>query len=465
VPTIPLAPQTALLVANRAEQADVAVLLRGLGFNAVHVDGLEAIKSLRDPVSLCLIDLRENGEAMRVARAIRTQQPQAVVIGIADPSRPTAAADAIRAGVFDVLPRPPSARDLEALIANAREQSALASSAVKSASVDVASYGIVGTSASMRTVMDLVQRAAPGRCGILICGERGSGREMVARAIHAHALDREAPFVKLDCVGPTPEEIERHLFGDVNKRGGGTPERRSLERVSRNSLLFDANGGILFLENAAELPARVQARLVRVLRDREVFVESQRDSMALDIRPIAAVDGSIEAALDEGRLRTDLYERLSLIRIDVPALRQRREDIPVLATHFVKELCKANDRPIKTLTRSALTLLSALPWRGNAPELRGLLERLILLVPQGLIRLEDVLAHTHLEGSVSPTGVDATLRQARAKFERDYIAAVLQHQHGRIAEAARILGIQRTNLYRKMRRLNLMRTKSSAREA
>ena len=163
-------------------------------------------------------------------------------------------------------------------------------------------------------------------------------------------------------------------------------------------------------------------------------------------------------------MRPDLYERLSLIRVDVPALRQRREDVPVLATHFLKELCKASGKPVKTLTRPALTLLAALPWRGNALELRTLLERLILLVPGGLIRLEDVLAHTQLEGNVSPTGLDATLRQARAKFERDYIAAVLQHHRGRIADAAKVLGIQRTNLYRKMRRLNLMRPKPVARE-
>jgi two-component system nitrogen regulation response regulator NtrX len=143
----------------------------------------------------------------------------------------------------------------------------------------------------------------------------------------------------------------------------------------------------------------------------------------------------------------------------------RREDIPVLATHFLKDICRANKTPIKTLTRSALTLLAALPWRGNAPELRALLERLVQLVPQGLIRLEDVLAQTQLEGSLSPSGHDATLRQARARFERDYIAAVLQHRHGRIAEAAKVLGIQRTNLYRKMRRLNLMRGKSPERAA
>ena len=128
MPTQVAAP-TALLVASRAEQADVAVLLRGLGFNAVQVEGADALNALREPLSLCLIDLRENGDALRVARAVRAQQPHAVVIGIADPSRATASADAIRAGVFDVLPRPPSARDLEALIANAREQAALASSA------------------------------------------------------------------------------------------------------------------------------------------------------------------------------------------------------------------------------------------------------------------------------------------------------------------------------------------------
>jgi two-component system response regulator HydG len=465
VTTTQVAVQTALLVAARHDQHDVAVLLRDMGYQTLHAERAEAIDAVREPISVCLIDLRQNGEALRAARAMRSQHPHAIVIGIADPARPTAAADAIRAGVFDVLPRPPAAADLEALLANAREQAAQAAGD-SHRPADSAAYGITGTSTAMRGVMELVQRAANGRCGILVCGERGSGREMIARAIHAHALHRNAPFIKVDCSGPAPEELELLLFGVLNRRTAtGAPERRSLERVARQSRLFDAAGGILFLENAVELPARVQARLVRALRDREVFPDDSRDPVALDVRPVASVDSTIDAALDEGRIRADLYERLSLIRIDMPALRQRREDIPVLATHFLKELCRANDKPIKTLTRAALTLLSALPWRGNAPELRGLLERLILLVPHGLIRLEDVLAHIQLEGSISPTGFDATLRQARAKFERDYIAAVLQHQHGRIPEAARVLGIQRTNLYRKMRRLNLMRAKTPAREA
>jgi DNA-binding NtrC family response regulator len=465
MPNIVQAGTKALLVAGRSDHAELETLLRGMGYQPMVISAADQMAALRDPVALCLIDLRQNGEALRSARAARAQYPQSVVIGVADPNRPASAADAIRAGVFDVLPRPPSPRDLEALVANAREQASLASTQLPLPSSELMAYGVIGTSPAMRLVMDLVQRAAPGRCGMLICGERGTGREMIARAIHSHGTNRNAPFVKVDCSGPTPEDIEMQLFGVLNKRAGTEPsEGRSLERVARACRLVEAAGGILFLENVTELPARLQGRLVRVLRDREVFVDDGRDPVALDIRPIAAVDGTITSALDEGRLRPDLYERLSLIRVDVPALRQRREDIPVLATHFLKELCKGSGKPVKTLTRSALTLLAALPWRGNALELRALLERLILLAPGGLIRLEDVLSHTQLEGSVSPTGLDATLRQARAKFERDYIAAVLQQHRGRIADAAGVLGIQRTNLYRKMRRLNLMRPKPGGRD-
>ena len=455
---------TALLVTGTAARIEIEGILRDMGYATVHVDAKEAMRNLTDPVSLCLIDLHENGEAVRIAREMRAQQPQAVVIGVADPARPSAAADAIRAGVFDVLPRPPSARDLEALIANAREQAALAANGAPRPS-DALPFGIVGSSPAMRMVLDLAQRASSARCGIVIRGERGSGREMVARAVHSFGPSRTAPFVKVDCSGPTPEDIELQLFGSVTRRSTpGSNERPSLERVGRQSRLREATSGVLFLENVVEMPARLQTRLVRVLRDREVLVDEGREPVQLDLRPIASVDTTIDAAVEEGRLRADLHERLSLIRIDVPALRQRREDIPALATHFLKELCRANNRPMKTLTRPALTLLSALPWRGNTPELKGLLERLVLLVPHGLIRLEDVLTHTQLEGTISPMGLEATLKQARSRFERDYITAVLQHQHGRIADAARVLGIQRTNLYRKMRRLNLMRTKSPARD-
>ena len=155
---------TALVVTATSSRVEIETILRDMGYSTVHVGAKDALRGLADPVSLCLIDLRENGDAVRIARAIRAQQPQAVVIGVADPDRPSTAADAIRAGVFDVLPRPPSARDLEALIANAREQAALASNGSPRPHESLP-YGIVGSSPAMRTVIDLAQRAASARCG------------------------------------------------------------------------------------------------------------------------------------------------------------------------------------------------------------------------------------------------------------------------------------------------------------
>jgi len=448
---------TALLAAGRSDRREMETLLRDAGFNPISIDAGNPMADFGEPAALCLVDLRDNGDAIRIARAVRTRHPQTVVIGVADPLRPAAAADALRAGVFDILPRPPSARDLGALFANAREQARLAETASQGPQpLDVTPHGIVGTSVAMRAVMDLVHRAAAARCGIALCGERGTGREMIAKLIHAHGSPHGSPFIKLDCSASSTDDVELELFGVISKKAGPGLERA--ERLGAASRLLEAAGGVLFLKNVSDLSPRSQARLARVLRDRTVIVEGSNNRIDLQIRPIASFDGAVGNAVDERRLRPELHERLTLIRIDLPSLKQRREDVALLATHFLKELCLANGQPLKTLTRPALTLLSALPWPGNVPELRALLERLLLLVPGGLIRLEDVLAHTRIESSVSPIGVDATLRNARAKFERDYIAAVLQHHHGRIADAARTLGVQRTNLYRKMRRLNLAKT-------
>ena len=173
---------------------------------------------------------------------------------------------------------------------------------------------------------------------------------------------------------------------------------------------------------------------------------------------MAGVDPAFDAALQEGRVRDDLFRRLSVIRIDMPPLRSRREDIPALANYFVREICAVLRVPPKTLSRPALSLIAALPWRGNAVELRALLESVVAGLAGGRgIGLEDVLAHVRLDGGAVVFGKGGTLRQARARFEREYIAAVLEQHRGRISEAAKALGIQRTNLYQKMRSLKVAR--------
>jgi two-component system nitrogen regulation response regulator NtrX len=447
------------IAAGRVSRVSVEPLLTGLGLGVRWATAVgEVLHELRDhPSAICLLDCTRSGDALRIARGVRADRPQALLIGIIDPSRPESTLDAFRAGVFDVLPWPIVPWDLTALIANAHDLAELAAQATPSV-VEVSPYGVFGTSPAIRKILELVPRVAPSRCPVVLYGERGTGREMLARAIHGHSRRPDGLFVSVDCSSATPQDVEDELFGCVSQRRGSVgEERRSVERVSTESKLYRASGGTLFLMNLPEMPTRVQAKLHRVLRDREVAIASERRRVELDIRPIAAVEPGFEMVVEEGRLRRDLFERLSLIRIELPPLRQRREDLPFLANHFLKEICRGNGAPLKTLTRSAVTLLAALPWRGNAPELRALLERLVLLTPHGSIRLEDVLSQVRLDGTEVTSAGGLTLREARLRFERDYIAAVVRQHHGRMGDAAAALGIQRTNLYRKLRQLSVVR--------
>lgn len=310
----------------------------------------------------------------------------------------------------------------------------------------------MGQSAAMRQVMEQVSRIALDRQHVVVSGEPGTGREMVARAIHAQSRPAEGPFVKLDCAKSLPPDLERMLFATAGQGSVGA-ERRALERVRRNAHLFQSIGGTLFLQNVADIPARVQQRLSRVLRDGEVVIMDEGTRVELNHRVIAAVDRSVDAAAADGRILPDLHKRLAGYRVDVPALRDRKDDIPSLAAHFVKMLCEETSIRPKILSESAASLLAALPWKGNAPELRSLLDGLVNRVQGDTIELDDVLAHVRLDGQQTWFALDGSLKQARARFETDYIAAVVAQHHGKIPEAAKALGIQRSNLYRKMRRL------------
>jgi two-component system nitrogen regulation response regulator NtrX len=201
-----------------------------------------------------------------------------------------------------------------------------------------------------------------------------------------------------------------------------------------------------------------------VLRDREaLLVNGKRAIVDLEIQPIATLDTGVDIALSEGRLRRDLYKQLAQVCIDMPALRRRREDIPLLAVQVLRQMCVARNLPVKSFSRSVLQVMMALPWNGNATELKSLLETLLDTVEGPVIQLEHLLEHATLDGMAEPVEVGATLRDAKARFERDCISAVLMRHHGRVPEAAKALGIQRTNLYRKIRQLNVARSLLSAR--
>ena len=317
---------------------------------------------------------------------------------------------------------------------------------------------IVGESPLMREVLGHIDKAAASTTGVLVSGEPGTGRGLVARAIHACANANGAPFVAVDCDILLPAEAERQIFGvPGNGHGNGGPRgARAPEVVCAGSLLHSALGGTIFFRHLQELPTRVQARLATLFRDREFIERPRGDALSFTARPMAAVDLDFQSHIDEGRVRLDLHRRFAEFRIALPPLRERREDIPALAQFFVTRACRERDAADKTLDTGAQAVLSAMPWHGNSRELRDLLESLVQATPDCIITLQALLDHVSLDAPNGPhPSLGASLREARNRFEREYIAAVVAQHHGRIPDAAKSLGIQRTNLYRKLRSLRL----------
>jgi DNA-binding NtrC family response regulator len=424
-----------------------------------------------------LLDLSRGAAALQVARELRSERSSTLMFAVVDARRPDLTTEAVLAGMADVFARPLGGRRVANAIA--REQryesrqfggSPGPGSPGSPGSFDAHTADLYSHSAAMRDVMTQVARASAQRGGVLIRGEAGTGRQVAARVIHAaqHGSPSDWPdpsdpsdgprtagaFVSIDCGAFDSASLDLHVFGDVGRSVNG--DHHGLERVSVQGQLYAALNGTIYLQNVADASTRVQAKLARVLRDREAMLVETGAAIAFEVRPMAGVESGIDGAVQEGRVREDLFRRLSVISIDMPPLRQRREDIPALANFFLRDVCAALRVPPKAVSRPALSLISALPWRGNGVELRTFVENVVAGSPGGRsIGLDDVLAHVRLDGDSVVFSNRGTLRQARARFERDYIAAVLEQHHGRISDAARALGIQRTNLYRKIRSLRV----------
>jgi two-component system nitrogen regulation response regulator NtrX len=380
---------------------------------------------------------------------MRERKVDAQVVVISGHGNVESAVRAIKLGAFDFVEKPISLDKAVLVVRNALRQRALeAENRDLRAQVD-RRHVMVGESAVMRHLREQVLLAAPTNGRVLILGENGTGKELVARTLHAHSRRRSGPFVEVNCAAIPEELIESELFGHT--RGaftGAVAERRGR--------FEHAHGGTIFLDEIGDMSLKTQAKVLRALQEQAVQPVGGTASIRVDVRVVAATNKELQEEIRAGRFREDLYFRLNVVPIFVPPLRDRVEDIPRLAEHFMATLAAEYGRRVKRFTPESMARLQHHAWPGNVRELHNVVERLLIMVHDDSIGAADVgFVDDDPNPPTPPPGGPGKpllpLSEARDRFERDYILQVLAAHQGNISRTAEALGVERSNLYKKMR--------------
>lgn len=387
---------------------------------------------------------------LELTHQLKSLRPELPVILITAFGSVETAIEAIKQGAFDYVVKPFQLAEMGLNVERAlefrrlqRDNSALRREVKKSYTLGE----VIGKSPGMREVFDLVQRVAQATANVLIIGESGSGKEMVARAIHQNGPRANRSFVAINCTAIPETLLESELFGHAKGSFTGAIQRK-------RGLFEEADGGTLFLDEIGDMNVSLQAKLLRVIQERKVRAVGENFSRDVNVRVIAATHKDLKLAIREGRFREDLYYRLSVIPIVIPPLRERKDDIPLLAEHFLRKYAAMNSNQVKGFTKRAMTKLLKLRWEGNVRELENVVERAVVLASQSLIDDSDIpssdvqSADQFFSGAVRDF---PTLEQLEAR----YIQVVLDKVGGRKEQAAQILGINRRTLYRKEKEYGL----------
>jgi two-component system nitrogen regulation response regulator NtrX len=398
--------------------------------------------------AVVLLDLKlPDGTGIDVLRELQRQAPGTPVIVVSGRGSVTEAVEAMRVGATEYIEKPFSRERLFEVLDRVLRPSLPGGETDPERVADGARYGMIGRSEPMRRIYQLIEMASPTKCRVFIQGESGTGKELIARAIHALSPRREGPFIEMNCAAIPSELIESEMFGHVKGSFTGAVG-------DRKGKFESANGGTLFLDEIGDMSLIMQAKLLRVLQEGVVTPVGSSDNRPVDVRILCATSKNLVEEIARGTFRDDLYHRINVLTIAVPPLRARREDIPELAEHYLRLSSVENAVPPKRLAPRAVDFLLQLPWTGNVRELRNLMERLVVLVPRATVEQRDLMEALQMHSVEAEEG-PLPLRQARARFERQYILARLSANHGNLGNTARELGIERTNLYRKMKQLGI----------
>ena len=423
----------------------------------VHADPHAALEAFaREGADLVVTDLRMPGmDGIELVRRIRERDPEVPVIIITAYSTLDDAIEALRLGAADFIKKPFDMEELLVVAARTLERARLRREnrmLRRQLRAERARGGMVGRSEAMRRIEALVERVADVRCPVLIQGESGTGKELVARALHERSPWSERPFVVIDCGALTETLLESELFG--HEKGAFTGADRT-----RQGLLEAASGGTVFLDEIGNISPALQAKLLRVVQEGEITRVGGVRPIRVDVRFVAATHRDLEAMVREGGFRHDLYHRLNVVRIALPPLRDRREDIPLLVQHFVEEFARRYGRTVRGFDAESMRRLMDYHWPGNVRELRNVVERHVALADGPELRLEGLEPAPEPPGHAPGEGgaIDADL-PTLAELERRYILKVLERFGGSRERAAAALGINKSTLWRRLQRYGAGRT-------
>ncbi len=415
---------------------------------------------------LVFLDVKMQGmDGLDTLRKLRDLDPHAQVVMISGHGTIQTAVEATQLGAYDFLEKPLDTDRVLLTLRNALQHIDLASENVRLKAEVHAQYEIVGSSKAIKQVIERIEKVAPTAARVLVTGENGTGKELVARAIHALSPRARGPFVEVNCAAIPTELIESELFGHMK----GSFTGAFADRAGKFEL---ADGGTLFLDEVGDMSLSAQAKVLRALEEGVISRVGSGKTLEVDVRVVAATNKDLQAEIAAGRFREDLLYRLNVVPIEVPPLRARRGDIPQLVEHFAEQLTRRGGLPPKQFDKEALQRLAAHDWPGNIRELRNAVERLLILAPGPVVAPADVERIAGLATGVAGDGARGmsaadlagapwmragTFEEFKQAAERTYILAKLKENDWNVSETARTLDMPRSNLYKKIERYGLAR--------
>ncbi|MFZ1872014.1 MAG: sigma 54-interacting transcriptional regulator [Chania sp.] len=427
----------------------IQALMKGWGYRVTLAhNGLEAVEQAKGtPFDLILSDVRmAEMDGIEALKAIKTYNPAIPILIMTAYSNVESAVEAIKAGAYDYLTKPLDFDILQLTLERALEHTSLKSENKTLKQQLIADHGnMIGSSVPMRRLMEMIAMIAPSEATVLICGESGTGKELIARAVHANSQRKDRPLVSINCAALSESLLESELFGHEKGAFTGADKRRE-------GRFMGANQGTLFLDEIGEVSPLMQAKLLRAIQEREIQRVGSNQTLSVDVRLIAATNRDLMAEVEAGRFRQDLYYRLNVVTVDSPPLRQRREDIPLLAMHFLAKFAERNRKSVKGFTPQAMDMLLKYHWPGNVRELENTVERGVILLTDDFISEKELpLSVSSLAYDEQENGLEQPI-QPLEQVEKNAILAALEKTAGNKTEAAKQLGITRKTLLAKLQK-------------